>query len=322
MGDFRDLVTICRDRRVFIQTHNFPDPDAISSAFGLQKLLGYFDIESTLCYAGRIDLLNTTKMLRLFGIQIYSYEQLEAEMTEEDAIICVDSQKSGGNIRDFIGNEIASIDHHPTYVPVEYEYSDLRITGACATIIASYYHDLKVKPDSDIATALSYGIRMDTLQLSRGVTQLDIDMFAYLYPFCDQDKLTQLERNHIELKDLRAYGCAIDKMQVFGNVAFTSIPFSCPDALVAIISDFLLSLEEITLAVVLCHREGEIKFSVRSEDPNIHAGQLIHDALDGIGNGGGHKEMAGGTIRFDSEEDKYKMTDELIQNRFLNMLCK
>ena len=199
MKNFRELVQILRGRSVFIQTHNFPDPDAISSAFGLQRLLKYFDIESTLCYEGRIDLLNTRKMLKLFGIEIYSYEQIEGKMTETDAIICVDSQKHAGNIRDFIGDEIACIDHHPTFVPIEYEYKDVRMTGACATIIASYYYDLKIQPDSDVATALSYGIRMDTLQLSRGVTQLDIDMFAYLYPFSNRDQLSQLEKNHMEI---------------------------------------------------------------------------------------------------------------------------
>ena len=35
------LVELLRGHRTYIQTHNFPDPDAIASAFGLQHFLNY-----------------------------------------------------------------------------------------------------------------------------------------------------------------------------------------------------------------------------------------------------------------------------------------
>ena len=35
---------------VYIQTHNFPDPDAIASAYGLQKLLELRGVRATICY--------------------------------------------------------------------------------------------------------------------------------------------------------------------------------------------------------------------------------------------------------------------------------
>ena len=44
--------------------------------------------------------VNTKKMTELCGIAIYSEEELPVEMKEEDPIICVDSQKFGGNIKD------------------------------------------------------------------------------------------------------------------------------------------------------------------------------------------------------------------------------
>ena len=115
-----------------------------------------------------------------------SYEDLASGMQETDRIICVDTQKHGGNVTDFIGDEIACIDHHPTYVPMEYLYQDIRITGACATLIAEYYKLSGIEPDSDASTALLYGVKMDTLQFTRSVTELDIDMFRFLFPFCDQ----------------------------------------------------------------------------------------------------------------------------------------
>jgi len=105
----------------------------------------------------------------------------------------VDAQKHSGNITDFVGDEVACIDHHPTFVPMEYRYQDIRSTGACATLIAQYYRQLGLAPDRDTATALLYGLKMDTLQFTRGVTQEDIEMFSFLFPLCDQEALARLE---------------------------------------------------------------------------------------------------------------------------------
>ncbi len=39
MKEFLDLIDYCRGKRVYIQTHNFPDPDAIRDLF-----LGALDV--------------------------------------------------------------------------------------------------------------------------------------------------------------------------------------------------------------------------------------------------------------------------------------
>lgn len=320
MSSFMDLVTLCRGHKVYIQTHNFPDPDAIASAFGLQKLLENYDVPSELCYDGRIDKLSASKMLDTFQISMQPYETLRPNLREEDYIICVDSQKHGGNVTDFIGNEVACIDHHPTFVPMEYQYQDIRITGACASLIAEYYKLAGIQPDRNVATALLYGIKMDTLQFTRGVTELDIRMFEFLFLHCDQEKLAGIERNNMEFNDLKAYGAAIESIELYDKVGFSCIPFSCPDALIAILSDFILALVEVEVAVVFSYRAEGIKLSVRSENPKIHAGNLIHAALDGIGNGGGHAGMAGGLIRKEQEPLLGRYPNDTIRNLFLQAL--
>ena len=57
MNRLNDLIELCKGHVVYIQTHNFPDPDAIASAYGLQRLLEIYGVESRLCYDGRIDKL-------------------------------------------------------------------------------------------------------------------------------------------------------------------------------------------------------------------------------------------------------------------------
>lgn len=187
-------------------------------------------------------------------------------------------------------------------------------------MIAQYYHQLGILPDKNTATALLYGIRMDTLQFSRGVTLSDIEMFGYLFPLCDAQKLTELERNNIELTDLRAYSAAINSITLYDKVGFASIPFSCPDGLIAVLSDFVLALEEVLVSVVLCHRTDGIKLSVRSEIKEVHAGHLIHNALKGIGDGGGHHDMAGGIVRPEQVTLLGQYPDDVLRDRFLKVL--
>lgn len=317
MADIRGLIAFCTNKRVYIQTHNFPDPDAIGSAFGLQRLLERYGIESKICYDGRIDKLSTAKMLDLLGIEMFSGEALAAEMKEDDCIICVDSQKNAGNITDLAGDEIAAIDHHPTYVEVPYRYSDIRTVGACATIIALYYRDRGLTPDAQAATAMLYGIKMDTLNFTRGVTEEDIQAFSLLLPLSDKRTLAMLEHSQLEFSDLKAYGAAIENIKVYGYYGFSRIPFSCPDAMIAILSDFILSLVEVQVSIIYCVRKDGLKLSVRSETDEVDAGELVHRALEGIGNGGGHATMAGGLIPAENLPLLGNFPDDFLRERFL-----
>lgn len=289
------LVSIVKNHTVFIQTHNFPDPDAISSAFGLQQFLNYYGIDASLCYDGRIDRLSSKKMLDTFGITMYSRTELP-HMMESDYIVLVDSQKNNSNVTDFIGKEVACIDHHPIFFPYEYQYSDIRTAGSCASIIASYYRDTDTPVFPSCAAALAYGIKMDTADFTRGATRLDTDMLSFLFPQADWNLVTSMYSNTMEFDDLRAYGAAIQNISIYDRTGFAYIPFNCAQALIAIISDFILSLDVVDMAIVYAMQTDGIRFSIRSEEKRLHAGNLIARTLKELGSGGGHPSMAGGII--------------------------
>ena len=82
MPDIRNLLPFLKGRSVYIQTHNFPDPDAIASAYGLKQLLKNFDVDTTLCFEGKIDKLSATKMLDAFGIEMFAYSEICDKMKE------------------------------------------------------------------------------------------------------------------------------------------------------------------------------------------------------------------------------------------------
>ncbi len=293
MKELKKLIAILSEGNVYIQMHNYPDPDAIASAFGLQHLLSHYQISSTICYDGTAEKLSAQVMLTNFGIEMKQISEL-MDMTEQDKIVTVDSQKYNSNLTDLIGDEVACIDHHPTMIPCEYRYKDVRIVGACSSLIAEYFFDNDIPLPQNVASALVYGIKMDTADFSRGMTQFDVEMYAKLFPYADNDLLDRMKINTMEFADLKAYGSAIENIRVFGNVGYAYIPFECPDALIAMISDFILALDIIEFSVIYAVRGNGYKFSVRSEIPELHAGKIVNAALSGIGSGGGHARMAGG----------------------------
>lgn len=314
-----ELITLLKGHRVFIQTHNFPDPDAIASAFGLQVLLERFNIPTTICHHGNIERTATANMVSEFGIKMVVVSEL-TDMTSEDYIITVDSQKGNANILDLVGDEVACIDHHPTFCPADYRYRDIRIVGSCSTLIADYYMSYKLDMPQDVATALLYGLKMDTADFTRGVTELDIEVYRYLFPKADNHLIRRFQCGIIQYDELEAFIDAMKNIDIYNGVAFAFLNFQCADAFVATVSDFILNLDVVTFVVVYSRREKGFKFSVRSELDELNAGNIVAEALKDIGSGGGHRSMAGGFAEESKLLDISIEFNRVIQNRFLDVI--
>ena len=109
MTKLDELVSRIGSNNVVIQTHNFPDPDAIASAFGLQYLLSTRKIPSDIVYFGKID--KFTFRLMADELHITTFPADEYESAEDDYVINVDGQRNSANFTDLTGHEIACIDH-------------------------------------------------------------------------------------------------------------------------------------------------------------------------------------------------------------------
>lgn len=320
MTNFDKLIQILSRKHVYIQMHNYPDPDALSSAMGLQFLLKTRAIGSTICYKGRIDKYNTLKMIDKLFIKALSIQELT--MCPEDEIILVDSQKGNMNVEDFIGKEIACIDHHTNQGEGLYEFADIRSNvGACASIIASYFMENNIKPDAETATALLYGLKMDTVNLSRDVSDLDIDMFCMLHKQADFKILRLFESSALQLADLAAYVKAITNLRIYNGVGIANVGNDCSEALIGTVSDFLLTLAEVNFTLVYSYRAGGVKFSSRSELPENDASKVIKKALEGVGDGGGHASMAAGFIPNIATEQQAMDTARFTAQKVVDILC-
>jgi len=319
MNKFEELLKMLKKKEIYIQMHNYPDQDAIASAFGLKTLLSNKGIHATICYIGQIDKDNTLKMIEQLGIELNMMD--EVKMKPDDEIILVDGQKGNANMEDFVGREIGCIDHHPMQEVDSYLFYDIRSDiGACSSIIASYFYDNNIDMPRNVATALAYGIKMDTNTLSRRVSELDIDMFYYVYKRADLDKLRSFEKCSLRKADLEAYKKAISTLKIIGRLGIANIGADCSEAIIGSISDFLLSLAEVDFTLVYSHRVGGLKFSVRSESKSVDAGKVIKEALKGFGDGGGHATMAAGFMpNVNSDKDVNQMA-KLVEERVIGLV--
>ena len=289
------IKTLKGKKRIFIQTHNYPDHDAVASAFALQYILKSFKIESNIIFHGDILRDSLQKMIDKLNIPILPHYKYE--LNDEDTIVIVDANKKNKNVATLKGNVVAVIDHHPGTEHEDLEFCDIRSDyGACASIIFSYFAELMLEPGREVATALHTGILFDTHQFTRNVNPIDIETVAMLYHVSDINFVNSLVRNSIKLEDFSQYRYLLEKLRINGNFAYCHFPDGCNKDLLAILADYILSVEEIEFVVLSAQSAKEISFCVRSEIPEIPANTAVQKLLAGIGSGGGHVDMAGGRI--------------------------
>lgn len=318
MTKLDELVGIIGEESVYIQTHNYPDQDALASAYGLKCLLEAKGIEATICYKGQVDKLNTIAMMEDLNIATV-YIDDDDKMDETSKIIIVDGQKGNANVEDFIGDEVACIDHHKMQETDMYQFFDIRSdVGACSSIIASYFVENNIEMPINVATALLYGIKMDTNNLSREVSDLDIDMFYMLFKKANRESIRKFDCCSLQMEDLKAYSAAIENLRVFGNVGIVNIGKDCGEAILGTMSDFIMSLDEVTFSVVYSYRAGGIKFSVRNEEIGFDAAAIIRECLKDYGGGGGHATMAAGFVP-NVTEDEARNISRAIEERIIEM---
>jgi nanoRNase/pAp phosphatase (c-di-AMP/oligoRNAs hydrolase) len=149
-----------------------------------------------------------------------------------------------------------------------------------------------------------------------------MEMLYRMYDLCDGDIIRTLEHSNLCFEDLIAYSSAISSIEVYDNIGFADTGRDCPEALIANVSDFILDIMEVSFSVVYSRRDNGVKISVRSEGVALDAGKITAEALEGIGNGGGHPEMAGGFVPFEGSERQEVILTDQIKERFSNVVSR
>jgi nanoRNase/pAp phosphatase (c-di-AMP/oligoRNAs hydrolase) len=292
------LVNILKDApdEVFIQPHNVPDPDAIASSLGLYYLLSLRGIQKlAIVYDQEIEKANSLRMLELFKVPMIPASEA-ATLGTEDWAVLVDAQKGNANITDLPTDEVAAIDHHEYKGNQGYRFEDIRPdAGSCSAIVADWFFESHVEPPKIVATALLYGIFMDTDNLTRGASDLDINMFYRLYSLSDIDMIVELKGNEISVRDLELYAEAFKTVEIYDELGFLRLR-SVNDSLLGAAGDIVVSVSGVNIVIAYAIRDNGVKISVRSTCDGVKANDLIRCLTDGCGVGGGHDNMAGGFI--------------------------
>lgn len=289
------LATLDHDRQVVIQAHDFPDHDAVGAAYALASLLGARGIQAVLSYGGAIQSDSLAEEIELLEIPIKSVSQ--AGIHADAQIVVVDGFVGNSNMAGLPGEVIGVIDHHVPPVPPSTPFHDIREDmGSCCTIVYQYVRDSQIDIDRSVATALLVGLMMDTGFMTRGVSKYDIEAFSDLFFRGDWQAGTRLLKNSLSVRDLGLFREAINGCVVAEDFGYVALTKECTQEAMALVADFFLGLRELSFVVVVEPDREEYRMSVRSEDPDRPADVIIKLALEGIGTGGGHIHMGGGSV--------------------------
>jgi nanoRNase/pAp phosphatase (c-di-AMP/oligoRNAs hydrolase) len=298
------LLLDARSLGIFLQSN--PDPDAISSAMALEFIANSLnpEVEVRKVTKGEVGRPENQAMMNLLAVQLEQAEDSEEArevVNDVDLVALVDVSVAGKNNplpEDVVPNVV--FDHHPTDEDrIKGDFQDVRPgVGSTATLLTGYLRELGVTPDSDIATALMYGIRTDTKVLTGKVDTEDLEAVRYLGALMDSDVLRRIETPPMSSDQVTVLGRAIEGMTKRGSlvVSFLSV-VPQPDYL-SYIADFLLDIEGVDTVVVYGLVEGTIHVSARSRDVRVNLGNTMED-LFGPDRGGGHAHMAGAQIPVD-----------------------
>jgi nanoRNase/pAp phosphatase (c-di-AMP/oligoRNAs hydrolase) len=315
MNQFTALLRLLEPNRVlYIQTHDYPDYDSIASAFGLQWLLNHFGITSRIIYEGDIHRDSLQSMIAELNIEIRHNEEYNIQSCDRSVVVdgCVGNQ----NVTGLVAREIGVIDHHEVEHPENVEFIDIRPTyGSCATVIYSYFKQNQLSVPPAVATALLIGITMDTAHLTRGVCSADLDAHRDLYPLANRHLVNEVVTNYIQPRDLGYYQQSIENLLIRHRFAFCYFPHGCSKNLLGILADFLMGIRDADVVALCARNIDEINFSIRCKRDDGDASRLIRSVLADCGFGGGHRHMAGGSIR---QLDCFDV--DIIYNRFCTQL--
>ena len=221
-------------------------------------------------------------------------------------LIMVDCQYGGGNVSKISANNIAIIDHHETKL-VNGDFVEINSRmGSCATLVwrllkAACYEDMPI----EVSTALYYGLYTDTNSFSEIYNPYDMDMRDSI-PF-DQSLITLFKNSNLTLNELEIAGIALIKYIYNDKNNFAIIRAAqCDQNVLGVISDFLIQVAEVNTCVVYNEWDDGFKFSVRSCVKETRADEMASFIASGIGNGGGHREKAGGFINKERFTAKYQ----------------
>jgi nanoRNase/pAp phosphatase (c-di-AMP/oligoRNAs hydrolase) len=315
----RLFCTIEGKKNALIVSHTNPDPDSIASALALQYFLQETaKIKSTVALNGIIGRAENRALIEYLSLEHKFLEQIN--LSDYEIIALIDTHIGMGNnpLNDSIPITI-EIDHHPGKAAnKKAEFSDIRESfGATATILTNYLLSAGLKIGTKLATALFYAIKAETQDLGREAMTSDRKAYLTLYQIIDFRALAKIQRANLSPQYFQDMGRAIRRTAIYDDVVIsTPGNVNNPD-MVAELADTFMRLKDIRWAIVMGCYQQKMYISVRSNDPDNDAGELVRNVVGKMGTAGGHDMFAGGRLPCKTEPGAHWKLKEKLRKRFL-----
>jgi nanoRNase/pAp phosphatase (c-di-AMP/oligoRNAs hydrolase) len=287
LEQLRAINQTCENILILIQ-HD-PDPDALASGLALRVLLGRNKLTAPIATFGSVTRSENQNMSRLLDIPVLQVTAEDLHTYSKIALVDVQPPyfKNGRIQADIV------FDHHPVSEPYNAEFTDIRVScGSTSTILGKYLIDGGYKISQRLATALTYGIKSDTMSLERDISDSDIDVFTSLYPLANLNMLRQIEHAMLAYHEIGSFIKALKNMVVVDKMLFVWLGTVKNEDIIPRIADFCLQIVGSEWAFVTGIHKKEISCSVRNVGYVKHAGELIQQVFSDLGSAGGHRSMA------------------------------
>ena len=307
-----------RGSKQIIIIQDFPDPDALSSAWAYQLIAANYEISCDIVYGGTLSHQENIALVRLTAIPATRYVNsslLEQDLSVYQGCVLIDSQGTNSQLYTIVRQAdiplIVAIDHHSKQGDLDAEFIDLRPqTRATATILTQYIQsgmlDFDSSNDNHIkcATALMHGLRSDTNRLMQAKEE-DFIAAAYLSRFYDSQLLNAVLQSARSRRVMNVIERALRNRIIKKNFSISGVGYLRYDDRDPIpqAADFLVTEEDIHTAVVygIVHNEdddnelviGSLRTTKLTLDPDEFIKETLGKDIQGRFFGGG-RYMAGG----------------------------
>lgn len=308
---------------LLIMTHDYPDPDALASAYGLKHLAKEaFNITSKIVYQGAIGRMENRTMVEILKLPVHKLKPEDLKKYAHTAL--VDTQPAFEN-NSFPKKRHATLvlDQHRSETKPNADCAIIDTEcGATAVIVAQALLLQEIEIPARLATALAYGIISDTMNLYRANRPDIIQTYLKVIPHCDMKALAHIQN------PVRSRRFFITLRKGLQNAVANSRLITShlgevenPD-LVSQVADFLLTYRQMSRSFCTGRFNGRLHVSLRLEKSTVSAGKILRDIFDNRGEAGGHDLIAGGSFNVgeDASPEEWANAEETIVNRLRKRL--
>lgn len=313
-----------RDRLspLLILTHDFPDPDALASAWGLQCLAAGFGIESRIAYGGVITRAENRAMVK--RLRMPAHRLASGDLAQFRSVALVDTQPRFEN-NPFPANRRAAIviDQHAPVAPV---LADLSLVdtgcGATCVIVAQAVLLHGGEMSSRLATAFAYGILSDTLDLYRAEREDVVQTYLRVLRRSDMRALAEIQNPQRSRRFFTTLSRGLQTAVACRRVMVAHLGAVSSPEDVAHVADFLLTYDRADWSLCTGRLRGNLYLSLRSEIAGAQAGDLLRKVVGDPSHAGGHGGIAGGKLVVDNEptEARWRAAERSMQERLAAQL--